>query len=66
MQGFLIWDYEHRYTEAVTRLSAWIRSGRLRYREDILDGLDTAPDAIAGLYRGENSGKRIIRVRHGP
>ena len=66
MQGFLIWDYEHRYNEAVTRLSAWIRSGQLRYREDILDGLETAPDAIAGLYRGENSGKRIIRVRHGP
>jgi NADPH-dependent curcumin reductase CurA len=65
MQGFLIWDYEHRYDEAVTRLSVWIRSGQLRYREEILDGLETAPDAIAGLYRGENSGKRVIKVRHG-
>ena len=65
MQGFLIWDFDHRYHEAVTRLSAWIRSGQLRYREEVLEGLESAPDAIAGLYRGENLGKRVIKVRHG-
>ena len=65
MQGFLIWDYEHRYEEAVTRLAQWVRSGQLRYREEILEGLALAPDAIAGLYRGENLGKRLIRVDHG-
>ena len=63
MQGFLIWDYEHRYDEAVARLAAWIRNGQLRYREEILDGIEQAPDAIAGLYRGENLGKRVIRLR---
>ena len=65
MQGFLIWDYEHRYEEAVTRLAMWVRDGRLHYREEILDGIATAPDAIAGLYRGENLGKRLIRLHHG-
>ena len=65
MQGFLIWDYEHRYEEAVTRLAMWVRDGRLHYREEILDGIDTAPDAIAGLYRGENLGKRLIHLHHG-
>ena len=64
MQGFLIWDYEHRYEEAVTRLAAWVRSGALRYREEMLEGLASAPDAIAGLYRGDNLGKRLIRVDH--
>ena len=64
MQGFLIWDYEHRYNEAVTRLASWIRSGQLRYREEILEGIEQAPDAIAGLYRGENMGKRVIRIHH--
>lgn len=64
MQGFLIWDYEARYEEAVARLAAWVRSGALRYREEILEGLEAAPDAIAGLYRGENLGKRVIRVDH--
>lgn len=65
MQGFLVWDYEHRYEEAVSRLAMWVRKGKLRYREEILDGLEAAPDAIAGLYRGDNLGKRLIRVRHG-
>lgn len=62
MQGFLVWDYEHRYEEAVSRLAAWVREGRLKYREEILEGLAAAPDAIAGLYRGENLGKRLIRL----
>ena len=65
MQGFLIWDYEHRYEEAVARLATWVRDGRLHYREEILDGISAAPDAIAGLYRGENLGKRLIHLHHG-
>jgi NADPH-dependent curcumin reductase len=64
MQGFLIWDYEHRYEEAVSRLAGWVREGKLRYREEILEGIGSAPDAIAGLYRGENMGKRLIRLAH--
>jgi NADPH-dependent curcumin reductase CurA len=64
MQGFLVWDYEHRYEEAVERLAAWVREGRLRCREEILEGIEGAPDAIAGLYRGENLGKRLIRLQH--
>ena len=42
---------------------AWIRDGRLRYSEDVLEGIEHAPGAIAGLYRGENTGKRLIRIR---
>ncbi len=62
MEGFLVWDYEHRYEEAVAKLAAWVREGKLRYREEILDGIAEAPDAIASLYRGENLGKRLIRL----
>jgi NADPH-dependent curcumin reductase CurA len=62
MEGFLVWDYEHRYEEAVARLAGWVRSGRLRYREEVLSGIGQAPDAIAGLYRGENLGKRVIHL----
>ena len=64
MQGFLIWDYEHRYEEAVRKLAPWVRDGSLHYREEILEGIASAPDAIAGLYRGENLGKRLIRLHH--
>lgn len=62
MQGFLVPDYAHRYEEAISRLAAWVRAGKLHYREDIVDGIEHAPGAIAELYRGENSGKRLIRL----
>jgi len=65
VQGFLVFDYQHRYEEAIVRLSEWVREGRLRYREDILDGIERCPAAIAGLYRGENLGKRLIRLLRG-
>jgi hypothetical protein len=64
MAGFVVFDFQHRYEEAVTQLAAWIRQGRLHYREDILDGIEACPDSIASLYRGENLGKRLIRL-HG-
>jgi NADPH-dependent curcumin reductase len=65
MQGFVIFDHAARFEEAIGRLAGWLREGKLRHREDILEGLDQAPGAIAGLYRGENLGKRLIRVGPG-
>lgn len=62
MQGFLVWDYEHRYEEAVSRLAGWVRGGQLRYREDMVDGIERAPGSIAELYAGANTGKRVIRL----
>lgn len=62
MEGFVIFDHMDRYQEAVTRLRGWIAEGRLHWREDILDGIEACPDALAGLYRGENDGKRLIRL----
>ena len=62
MQGFLVFDYAERYPEALRSLTEWVRAGSIRYREDILEGIEQAPDSIAGLYRGENLGKRLIRI----
>ena len=62
MTGFIVFDYQHRYEEAIARLASWIRDGKLRYREDIVDGIEHCPGAIAELYRGENLGKRLIRL----
>ncbi len=61
-QGFVIFDHMRRYEASVAALAEWVRAGKLRYQEDILDGLEACPDAIAGLYRGENKGKRLIRL----
>jgi len=63
MSGLLIFDYAHRYEEAVARLATWVRAGKLAYREDVLDGIEACPGAIAALYRGDNSGKLIVRLR---
>ena len=62
MQGFVIFDHMDRYESSVAQLADWVRADRLRYREDILDGIEACPDALAGLYRGENLGKRLIRL----
>ncbi|WP_254657201.1 hypothetical protein [Sphingobium fuliginis] len=62
MRGFLTFDYADRFDEAVAQLSAWLREGRLHYREDILEGLGEAPGAIARLYSGQNQGKLLIRL----
>lgn len=66
MQGLLIFDYADRYAEGLEQLTEWIKAGSIRYREDILYGIEHAPGAIAGLYRGENLGKRLIRLVAGP
>lgn len=62
MEGFVIFDHMADYESSVALLAAWVRAGAIRYREDILDGIEACPDALAGLYRGENLGKRLIRL----
>jgi NADPH-dependent curcumin reductase CurA len=62
MSGLLIFDYAPRFEEAISRLASWVREGKLRYREDIQEGIECCPGAIAELYRGENLGKRLIRL----
>lgn len=62
MQGFVIFDHAEHYAAARRDLAQWLREGKLTYLEDVLDGIEHAPDAIAGLYRGENLGKRLIRL----
>jgi NADPH-dependent curcumin reductase CurA len=61
-QGFVVFDHADRWETSVARLADWVRAGTLRYAEDILQGVESCPDALAGLYRGENKGKRLIRL----
>jgi NADPH-dependent curcumin reductase CurA len=63
MSGFLLFDYQHRLEEAVARLAPWIREKKLVWREEILDGIEACPDAIARLYRGDNMGKLLVKLR---
>jgi len=62
IEGFIAPDYQHRWEEAYRILARWLREGRIRVLEEVLEGLEMAPGSIAGLYRGDNIGKRVIRV----
>ena len=62
MAGFLVFDYENRYAEGRARLAEWLRDGKLRYREDVVEGLENAVGGFLRLMRGENFGKVVVRV----
>jgi NADPH-dependent curcumin reductase len=62
VQGFIIFDHWHRMGEFYQELSPLVREGKINYREEILDGLEAAPEGLMGLLRGENFGKLIVRV----
>jgi NADPH-dependent curcumin reductase CurA len=63
MQGFIIFDdYGTRYGEFFSQMSTWLKVGKIKFREDIVDGLENAPQAFIGLLEGRNFGKLIIRV----
>ena len=63
MQGFIIFDdYGPRFGEFIDQMSAWVEEGRIRFREDMVDGLENAPQAFIGLLEGKNFGKLVIRV----
>lgn len=63
MQGFIILDhYADRFDAFRRDMSEWIRTGRLKLREDIVDGLESAPAAFIGLLEGKNFGKVVVHV----
>jgi len=62
LEGFLVSDYAHRFDEGLTRLGALLADGRLRYREDITEGLEHAPRAFIGMLGGANRGKTLVKL----
>lgn len=62
VQGFLVLDHAERFELARCRLADWATSGRLRHREDVLDGIEQMPQAFLRLLRGENFGKQLVRL----
>jgi len=66
VQGFIVFDFAERYVEAVKILIEWYEEGRLKYRVDVYDGLETAPRNINRLFDGSHDGKLIIKVSDEP
>ncbi len=62
MAGFIVFDYADRYSEALDDLAQWYESGALKSSEEIMDGLDSFPEALQRLFGGDKIGKLLVRV----
>jgi NADPH-dependent curcumin reductase CurA len=66
MQGLIVFDWADRYPEGLAQMAAWIREGRIKYREDVLEGIEAMPKAMLRLFSGANFGKQLVRAAPDP
>ena len=62
MRGFIVSDFYARRDEFIREMPSWLKDGRVKYREHVIEGLENAPRGLIGLLRGENFGKTLVRV----
>jgi len=62
LQGFIISDHLDRHGQFISDMRQWISDGKIRWKETIVDGIENAPKAFTGLFKGENFGKMLVRV----
>lgn len=62
MQGFIVSNYLQRWPEGVLQLSKWLADGKLNYQQTITDGFENLPQALIGLFEGQNTGKSLVKV----
>ena len=66
IQGFIVYDFASDYPDFARDMASWIEEGRVKYREDIVDGIEQAPEAFVGLLKGKNFGKLVVKVGADP
>jgi len=62
MEGIVVFDYAERYPQAIAEMAAYLKDGRMKGREDVVVGIDTFPETLLKLFRGENFGKLVLQV----
>ena len=62
MKGMLVLDYAERFGEAAREMAGWMKAGKLKSREDIVEGFETFPETLLKLFKGENTGKLVLKV----
>ena len=66
IEGFLVGDHMDKAPQFFTEMGKWISQGNIKWKETIVDGIENAPQAFIGLFRGENLGKMIVKVGPDP
>ncbi len=66
LKGFISFDHYDRFPDVVRDLGNWIRTGEVKYKEDIVQGIENAPEAFLGLLKGKNFGKLLVQVSDDP
>jgi leukotriene B4 12-hydroxydehydrogenase/15-oxo-prostaglandin 13-reductase len=61
-EGFLVYQFADRYPEGIAQMARWIKDGKLKYREQIVEGFENTPAAFIGMLKGENMGKMLVKV----
>jgi len=61
-RGFIVSDYAERFSEGAKQMGQWIKEGKIKYSETVAEGLENAPKAFLGLFKGENIGKQLVKV----
>ncbi len=62
VRGFIVHDFKHRWPDFERDMPQWLRDGRIQYREDVVQGLENAPEAFFGLLQGRNFGKLVVKL----
>jgi NADPH-dependent curcumin reductase CurA len=62
MQGMIVFDWKDRYGEALKALAGHLAQGKLKTRESVLEGIESAPRGLIGLLKGENFGKQLVKL----
>ena len=63
LQGFIVFDdYGDRHPEFIKAMAPWVRAGKVKFKEDVVEGLERAPQAFIGLLEGRNFGKLVVKV----
>ncbi len=61
-EGFLVFQFADRFQQAIEAMAGWIKQGKLKYNEDIVEGFENLPRAFIGMLEGDNLGKRLVKV----
>jgi hypothetical protein len=61
-EGFLVFQFADRYDEGMRQMATWMQQGKLRYREEIAEGLAATPRAFIEMLRGQNTGKQLVKI----